>query len=670
MQLWDIRERQPEAAQQLTRSGIAPLAAAVLSARGLNASDAAALIGAGALCDPLLMKDIDVAAQTVAAAVERGTMICVFGDYDCDGVAATAMTASYLEQIGGRVCYYIPHREREGYGLNVAAIDELARLGVGLIVTVDNGVSAIDEVAHANAIGIQVVVTDHHKPRERLPEAAAVVNPHRSDCGYPFKGLAGVGVAFKLLCALEGERGHGLLEQYADLLAIGTVADVVPLVEENRCFVRRGLELLRDSERPGLRALMAVTGFDATAPTAESIAFGLAPRINAAGRIDTAELAAMLLLTESEREAAELAQQLEALNLKRRELEKAVMEDIAAQLDRDPSMALRRVMVAAGEGWHPGVVGIVCARMVERFERPAVLIAVEGGEAKGSGRSVEGFSLIDAVQAGAEALTRYGGHPMAAGFSLERGRVGTFGDLLEQYAASSAPDMPFLRLRVDCAVAPSELSVERVRGLACLEPFGAGNEPPVFAVRGARLDRLIPLSQGKHVKLRLIKDNQAIQAMAFFTRPEELGFFPGDLVDVAVTAGLNAYQGEVSVSLKLKGIRLSGVDQRGLCDGRRRYERYLRGELLESGLLPSREETAALYRYLRRAGGFPDAPDALYSHLALDGPVDYARFRIALDVLIELGVVRRENGGRLTVDTAAPKVRLETSAIVRSLSNA
>ncbi|MEG1774707.1 MAG: DHH family phosphoesterase, partial [Oscillospiraceae bacterium] len=355
----------------MEQAHIPPLVSAVLAARGVDADAAAALLSAEEdLCDPMLLRDADRAAKTISEAIENGEYLCVFGDYDCDGVAATAMVTDYLEACGARVCYYIPHREKEGYGLNIRAIDDLARLGVTLILTVDNGVTAIDEIAYAYTLGMRVVVTDHHQPRETLPQAEAVVNPHRADCLYPDKNLSGVGVAFKLLCALEGERGWCLLEQYAELLALGTVADVVELTGENRCFVRRGLRAMRDTQRPGLRALIQLAGMDPEKLTAESIAFGLAPRINAAGRIDTAELAVMLLKTESEEEAQELAEQLEALNMQRRALEKQVVDDLAVQLQNDPLLGLRRVMVLSGTGWNAGVVGIVCSRLVERFDRP------------------------------------------------------------------------------------------------------------------------------------------------------------------------------------------------------------------------------------------------------------------------------------------------------------
>ncbi len=668
--IWDVLPRNAAAAGEIAeKCGLSLLASEVLAARGCTPESAAVLFGEEqtVLHDPLLLKDMDRAVHAVRAAVEEGRMICVFGDYDCDGIAATAIVYDYLTQIGARVCYYIPNREKEGYGLNKKAIRELAEYGVGLILTVDNGVSAMEEVSYAASLGVGVVVTDHHKPREVLPDALAVVDPHRADCLYPFKNLCGAGVAFKLLAALEGEAGYGLLEEYGDLLTIGTVADVVELRDENRFFVRRGLELLRETRRPGLWALLRTAGLAGKILTAESVAFGLAPRMNAAGRIDSAETAVMLLLTENADEAQELSAQLDSYNQTRREEEMHVVEDIAKQLSADPSLTLGRLIVLDGEGWNAGIVGIVCSRMVERFGKPCILIAREGQQAKGSGRSIPGFSLIDAVSACASVLTRFGGHPMAAGFSLESADIFEFRRRLEQYAAEQCPEMPPVRLAVDFTVPPSLLTVEQVKGLSRLEPFGCGNEPPVFAVRGAHVDRVVPLSEGKHCKLRLSKDGVTFFVLCFSVRPEQLGFSAGDTVDAAFSASLNEYQGETSVSLKLQSLCLSDENPEELYHSRQSYERFLRGEYTDAALLPSREETALVYRFLRGAGKLAFEPENIYRRLRRQASISYAHFCLCIDILTELGVLRRENR-TIAVASIGQKVDLGSSSIVRRLS--
>lgn len=668
--IWEILPQDSAAAEAIAgRCHLPLLAAGVLASRGYSEDDAESLLHVAdvPLHDPMLLRDMDRAVAAVRAAVEAGEMICVFGDYDCDGIVSTVMVYDYLMQVGARACYYIPNREKEGYGLNQKAIRELAEYGVSLIVTVDNGVSAIDEIAYAASLGVKVVVTDHHKPREILPDACAVVDPHRTDCPYPFKSICGAGVAFKLLSALEGESGYGILEEYGDLLAIGTIADVVELSGENRLFVRRGLELLQESRRVGIKALLRVCSLEGKALTSESVAFGIAPRMNAAGRIDSAETAAMLLLTESESEANELAEQLDAYNQTRRDGEKAVIDDIERMIAADPAVIAGRMIVLDGFGWNAGIVGIVCSRMVERFGKPCIIIARDGDKAKGSGRSVTGFSLIDAIASCASVLTRYGGHPMAAGFSLMGDDIPAFRAMLEQYAAEHYPEMPPVCFTIDSVVSPSLLTVEQVRGLSLLEPFGCGNEPPVFAVRGARLDRVIPLSDGRHCKLRLSKDGVTFFVLCFSVRPEQLGYSAGDPVDIAFSASLNEYQGDVSVSLRLKGICLQDEDLLALHHGRQRYESCLRGECGGADFVPSREETALVYRFLRSAGRIPFDPDAIYRRLRRQQAVDYVHVRLAIDILTELGVLLQENR-TIAVAPSGAKVDLNSSMIVRRLS--
>lgn len=673
-QIWDVPAARGDTADELHHVlNIPELASVVLASRGYDTEGARQLLDCEAedvLCDPMLLCDMIPALKTIQDAIENDEYICIFGDYDCDGVASTAMLKSYFESIGARSCYYIPHREKEGYGLNIPAIDDLHRMNVSLIITVDNGISALDEIEYANSLGMRVVVTDHHQPRETLPAAVAVINPHRNDCDYPFKELSGVGVAFKLLCAMEGERGEELLEQYADFLCIGTVADVVPLIGENRCFVKRGLELLADSHRPGVHALLETAGLSGKTLVGESVAFGLSPRINAAGRLDSADLAVMLLLTENAEEAAELAGQLETLNQKRRNDEKKITDDVAAQLLADPSLIHNRILFFSGEDWNAGIVGIVCSRLVERFGKPCLLVSTQGDSAKGSGRSVEGFSLIEAVADCADCLTRYGGHPMAAGFSLQTARLAEFNTRLQRFAAKNYSVMPALRLKVDSVVEPGLLTVEQIKGLDCLEPFGSQNPPPVFMVADARLERIVPLSEGKYCKLCLVKDNIRFNVLCFTARPNGFCAVSGDAVDVAFSASLNEYQGQQSVSLKLKGIRLSNSDMNLLVLGEQRYDSYLRRENLSTELIPTREETAVVYRYIKRQGSVNFSPNALYCHITQQNPIDYSRFRIALEVLQELGLLQKtvsQDVAVLSVDTAASRVQLEHSSIIRSL---
>lgn len=670
--VWKILQRDEKTAESIAeKCGLTLLASDVLAARGYTPETADELVASERytlLHDPFLIKDMDKAAFAVSEAVESGKMICVFGDYDCDGVAATVMLHDYLGQIGARVCYYIPHREKEGYGLNKNAILELYNYGVDMIITVDNGVSAIDEIEYANELGMKVVVTDHHKPRPLLPNACAVCDPHREDDGYPFPEICGAGVAFKLICALEGESGYGVLEEYGDLLAIGTIADVVELKDENRLFVRRGLEIMGENPRKGIKELFKVAGLDGKILSSETVAFGLAPRINAVGRIDSAETAAMLLLTESDSEASDLASQLESCNRSRRSMEAVIVDDIAAMLEKDPSLTLGRLIVLDGSGWNAGVVGIVCSRLVDRFNKPCIIIASDGENAKGSGRSVEGFSLIDAVASCSDILTRYGGHPMAAGFSLRTGDIPRFRARLEEYAAEKSGDMPPVVLNVDCAVEPQMLTVREARGLLSLEPFGCGNEAPVFAVLGAKIERITPLSEGRHCKVLLSKGISKFEVLFFSVSPKKLGFEAGDTVDVAFSAGLNEFRGETKISLKSKAIRSSGEDSYELYRSLQTYEKCVRDEIRGEKYIPTREETAAVYRYIRSVGEIPFDPDVIYRKITKHSQLDYIRFRLAIDILTELGVLVK-TAHSIAVSPVFVKVDLNSSAIVRRLSN-
>lgn len=673
-QHWEISECSDGVVDALRQSlSLSELASRVLSSRGCGLSEAAAILKGdpqNELCDPMLLADIIPAIETFQDAVENGELICVYGDYDCDGVAATAMMKSYLESIGARSCYYIPQREKEGYGLNNAAIADLHRMGVSLIITVDNGISAIEEIDYANSLGMRVIVTDHHRPKDQLPAAAAVIDPHRADCLYPFKDLSGVGVAFKFLSALEGERGECLLEQYADFLTIGTVADVVSLTGENRCFVKRGLELMEQSDRAGIRSVLKVAGIDGKKLGADSVAFGIAPRINAAGRLDSAEMAVELMLTEDEDQALEAASYLDSLNSGRKNDEKVVTDDIARQIEANPGLLNRRILVFNGSGWNAGIVGIVCSRLVERFGKPCLLIAENGEDAKGSGRSIEGFSLINAITACSALLTRYGGHPMAAGFSLKTEDIGSFAECIEHFAEKNYDIMPAVSVRIDCEVDPALLTVEQVKSLDCLEPFGASNPQPVFMISEATLDRVIPLSEGKHCKLRLIKNGTVFNVVCFFVKPQGFCASPGDVVDVAFTVSINEYQGQKSVSLKFKAIRMSNTDTDLLVVGQQRYECYLRGENLDSDMIPTRDETAVIYRYLKCLSQTEYSPNAIYCHLAQKAQLDYLKFRIALDVMKELDLIRTElrQGVKTTfVNLSAQRVSLEDSSIIRSL---
>ena len=664
-QRWNIKQQGQAGPSGSMKPGA--LVMAVLAARRLDGQDATRFVTEEpTLFDPFLLKDMPQAVETISTAMQNGQMICIYGDYDCDGICATAMLKRYFEAVGARSFYYIPERA-EGYGLNIPAIDEIKRLGASVILTADNGISALEEIEYANSIGLQVVVTDHHTPRETLPAAAAVINPHRADCDYPFPDLCGAAVAFKLLCALEGEQGYDLLYQFADLLAIATVADVVRLQGENRLIVREGLRMLSEHPSVGISELLRIAGQEGKPVTSETISFALAPRLNAAGRMETADTAVLLLLAEEQEEAAEIAALLEQFNAHRKELEKKIVDDIAAMMEKDLHAVKKRLLIFAGEGWHAGVAGIVCSRLVERFERPVILISIEGETAKGSGRSVEGFSLIGAIAQCDHLLTRFGGHPMAAGLTLQTADIPRFDEALQDYCRT-LERMPAPVLGVDCVLSPSLLTLEEVKGLATLEPFGCGNEPPVFAMLGAQLERIIPLSQGKHLKLRLTCEGQTINALCFFMTAQQLMLFEGDMVDIAFSVSVNEYQGEQSVSVKCLSIRPSGLDFEALLLETQRYEAVMRGESCDAALLPTREDLAVVYKELKKNPVPAAFFDAAYYNIRKQQELGYAQFRLAIDILLETGplAIQKE---MLCASNLSQKVDWQSSLIVRRLQN-
>ena len=565
---WVVADADEGAAAALVRRlGLHPLAARVLAGRGLADPGAAARFLAPRLedlPDPLSMKGMDAAVERLVRAVEAGEPITCYGDYDVDGVTSTALLAGFLEAAGARVGTYTPHRLVEGYGLNTAAVERLAAGGTRVLVSLDCGITSVAEVDAARRLGVDAVIVDHHTVPVELPAAAAILNPHQPGCGYPTKHLAAVGVTFNLVVALRrrlrerGRFGAGRpepnLRDALDLVALGTIADVVPLVGANRILVRFGLEELRRESRPGVRELKRVAGVAAGAPvTAGQVGFRLAPRINAAGRLDDAGRGVRMLLARDEGTAAPLAEALDRENRARQEIERRMLEEALADAAAHVEGGARG-LVLFREGWHPGVVGIVASRVVERFHRPAVLVGVADGVGKGSGRSIEGFHLYDALAACAAHLDRFGGHRHAAGVTIDPSALPAFREAFERHAAERLAEEDLVpRTRVEGFVEADQLDERAASDLERLAPFGAGNPEPVFGMR-ARPQRARRVgADGVHLKLQLA-DRDAI------------GFSLGGLlpvcdgpVEAAVTLGFDEWDGARRLQLKVRDLRRAGA---------------------------------------------------------------------------------------------------------------
>lgn len=645
---WEVRPLDKERAAAFAQTyGVPFFLAMLMNIRGLD--DAAHLrefLGEGEpLSDPFLLKDMDKAAARITRAVDNMEKIAVYGDYDADGVTSTAMLYSYLETRGADVIFYIPQREGEGYGMNIGAVEYLKEQGVSLIVTVDNGISSVQEVARANELGIDVVVTDHHRPQEILPDAVAVVDAYRPDDTSPYKHFSGVGIAFKLLMALEDGAGdvEDLLEAYSDLAAIGTIGDIVPLTGENRTLIRAGLERLSQSDRPGVQALLENAGIAGKALTSTNVAFTLVPRINATGRMGAPERAVRLLISGYEEEAEVLSEEICADNEERRRVDAEIAEAAFADIEAKGYMK-DRVVVVDGENWHHGVIGIVASRVTERCGKPCMIISRGETEAKGSGRSIEGFSLFEAICACGDLLIKFGGHPMAAGITLKPENIEAFRKRINQYAAEHFPQMPTQTVTLDCKLNPAALSVSMAQSLTQLEPFGNGNPQPVFGLFNMELSNVTPVGGGGHLRLTLEKNGAVITAMRFNTKPEELPYHIGDKIDLAVQLEAREFRGQPSLTVIVRDMKFAAFNTEKNIASLASFEKWQRGEVLsaedKNRLYPDRACLAAIYRALRTVNGKETDQVRFVSQFGKD--MTLGLFKTALLVFEERGLVHSE----------------------------
>ena len=596
--IWNVSSPDVHAVNALVGAGYSPLASMILSARGMKD---AAMVRQHLACDaplpePYLMTDMDLAAGRVGLAMTRGEKIAVFGDYDVDGITATCLLTDFLRRHGADCISYIPGRLEEGYGLNPIAISYLHKQGVKLIVTVDCGITAVAEAQLCKELGIDLVITDHHECKEQLPEAIAVVDPHRPDGGYPHMTLSGVGVAFKLAAALTGDQQE-VLREYADMVCLGTVADVMPLVGENRVFVAQGLESIRRTHRPGIAALMKESGCTPDNVSATTIGFMLAPRINAAGRMGQIDWAVELFLTDDEERAEYLAKALCDLNRQRQQVESQIYEEAVSMLPVDqPPEAI----VLADESWHQGVVGIVASRMAEEYCCPAFLICLDGEHGKASSRSFGGFNLFASLTTLSDLLESYGGHELAAGFTINRQNIAAFRQQICKLAADFYCDSGIRTvLDIDCAVTPELLTVRGIDSLSALEPCGNGCPKPVLMMRNLIAERISMVGNGRHMRLRLRDQHHTINAIYFSANPESVSIEPGDLVDVAFHPQVNEFRGERSVQMNVLDIRPScGFECSPEMGG---YSHIAAGSVSPDEaafLLPDRAVLGAIWRYL------------------------------------------------------------------------
>jgi len=709
--LWAVREGilsdNGEGARIAASLGVTEAFGKLLSVRGYKTAEEAKAflrVEDGVLHDPFLLTDMDKAVSVLDKAIADGTYIMIYGDYDVDGVTSVSILHQYLTSRGARVDYYIPDRLGEGYGMSCQTIERMAGEGVGLIITVDTGITAEEEIAAAKAAGVKVIVTDHHECRQTLPPADAIVNPKRAECAYPFKNLAGVGVVFKLICAAEmtgsenkGEALRRVCDEYADLVALGTVADVMPLVDENRLIVKYGLARMQKGERMAISSLVEACmrrpdGRSARAPriTSTFIGFTLAPRINAAGRITNASVAAELFLTKSKARADELANELCDTNRFRQSEENKIATAAYERIENEHDFENDPVIVLDDNSWHHGVIGIVASRITERYGLPSLLISYEGRNTaeepsaldigKGSGRSIRGLNLVDALVHCSELTEKYGGHELAAGLSIKRGNVAAFKKKINEYArealAANAPVQ--CTVDYDTELPAEDITLSFAEDIRLLEPCGIGNPVPVFCMRDVPVCDVLPITAGKHSKIIIKCGSREITAMYFAHSPASVPVFAGERADIMFTVDINEYGGVKTVQLVLRDIRPAGAEAERRAAEKARFEALRKGECeyAEENEIPDRNDISAVYSVIRREARMGNTEMSVRALTTLIGDVggksvNYIKLKFSLLILRELCLLETEEINEdyysFNVYTSPAKTDLERSGILKRL---
>lgn len=651
--------------QELTDAGFTPLLAAVLALRGFSTpEDANTFLRGGdeLLIDPMLMRGMDKAVPRIRSAIENGEKIAVYGDYDVDGITSTCLLTDWLGSKGAECLSYIPDRIEEGYGLNCDAIKKLGEKGVKLIITVDCGITAFDETEFARGMGIDLIITDHHECRDLvLPNAVAVIDPKQDGCEYPNKDLAGVGVALKLACAVDGD-SKKIIKKYADIAAVGTIADVVPLRGENRYIVRTGLRNLENNARPGLAALIREAGAEERKMNASTIGFSIAPRLNAAGRLGCVPVALKLLMTHDKYEAGQLASELCDLNRRRQMLETDIWDDALNMMSTHPTDV---PIVLSSDKWHQGVIGIAASKLAEQYSLPTIMICMDGDKGKGSCRSFGNFNLFNALSACSEHLDGFGGHALAAGLNIKRDKLQDFEAAFAEYFIKNRPEeLPMLNC--DLLIAdPGMLDMEGVESLDMLEPFGSGNPKPTMCICGAVVEKIIPIGGGKHLRMSVRYGGESFECVFFGHTESDIKMKEGDIADLAFTPQINEFRLRRTVQLQISELRRH--DPRAVCDEILRSGDRLPADTVYA-YCPDRAAFAQAWRRIKAIGGTVAGDIDGVMRQCPQG-LEPEKFCICICVFCELGLMQRTDdsayGASIITDCA--KVRLEDSEIIRKI---
>lgn len=660
---WKIAEFDKDLAKELSNEcDIDPIVALIASSRGYqDPMDLEQFLSDEPMFSSVLESaDIVIAADIINAAIENNSKIAVFGDYDCDGVTATAIFYTYLKERGADCVYYIPDRFTEGYGMNENAVKILYDDGVKLIVTVDNGINSHKEIELANSLGMEVVVTDHHLPSDTLPDAAAVVDPHRKDCQSEFKTVCGAQVAFRVMCVMENKEPEELLPRFADLLTLAVIADIMPLKAENRSIVKYGIQKIRNNPNMGIKALLNVAGIEQDSVNSSKIAYGLSPRINAAGRMGRADRSVELLCADNIMTALTLANEIDSENALRQQTEKKIISE-AIEIIESNNLCFDRVIVAAGKGWHHGVIGIVAARLTEKYGCPTILFSDDGEFSVGSGRSIEGFSLYDAINSCRDLTEKFGGHESAAGLTIKSENLNELSNRINIYASNLERVAPILHL--DCKLKPTALNLDLCYAIEQLEPFGTENKPPVFGLYGMTLQRIVPIGNNKHLRLLVSKDSTTVQCLLFGVTPDSFCFNVGDVIDLAVTVEKNLFKGEYNISVHVKAIRMNGTNDDKLFNDLWLLNDWQAGKDIKyADLLPDRPEVGEVYKFIIK-----EPVNEQRIKYVFINTLGLAKTTVAIKCLEELGLIILNNGLYKAVNTGE-KTNLLNSPTYKELS--
>ncbi len=697
---WKVKccstEHQSEINLMRDKLGISTLTARLLYSRGYTTAEKAEeFLNNKSITyhDPFLLKDMDKAVERIISALDKSEKIVIYGDYDVDGVTSVSILYLYLKSKGGDVGYYIPSRTGEGYGINPSAIESLANDGTGLLITVDTGITAVAETEYAKSLGIDVLITDHHECQSELPNACAIVNPRRPDCSYPFKELAGVGVVFKLLCSLEytfcqksgtdTDCVKKICDEYGDIVAIGTVADVMPLIDENRLIVSSGLKTIERIKRPGIEALLELSGATSSNGkgtkkrriTSTLISFVIAPRINAAGRISDATRAVELFLCDSPADARVIAEELCDTNRMRQSEENKIMEQAYVKIREEHDFENDKVIVLAEDNWHNGAIGIVASRITEKFNLPSILISFDGNVSKGSGRSIKGLNLVDALGYCSDILIKYGGHELAAGLSIERDKLPAFKKKINEYARTHLkPENMVTQVDIDVELDESDISIENAEELYILEPFGISNPVPVFMMKDVLVADAISIGSNRHSKFIVKKNNKTVTALCFGKNPSEINLFAGDYADIVFNLDVNEYMNNKNVQLTIRDIRAGSITRECREKKRLAYNEIKEGKMISQSdnIVPTREDFVNVYYAIQRELRQGNENISVESLEKVLGNMGYVKIRFIIDILKETAVFRIEEKDEVDLynikaNTIQTKINLDKSSILKWL---